>query len=155
MNVEKYKKYKTESISRYINQLYRQSISFFGKEYKQYNIGVGQYQFLVYLYIKDGITHEELTEKLGFDKASTTRAIGKLEEYGYIKKVQDINDKRKYYIFLTDFAKENRENIINISRSWENELIGELTKEELHQFYYLFRKITKKKLENDFMEENI
>lgn len=149
------KKYKTESISRYINQLYRQGVGFLGKEYSEYNIGAGQYQFLVYLYMKDGITHEELTEKIAVDKASTTRAIMKLEECGYIKKVQDVNDKRKHYIFLTDFAKENRDSIIDISRSWEHELVGELTKDELEQFYYLFRKITKKKLDDDFTQENI
>lgn len=110
------KKYKTESISRYINQFYRQGVSFLGKEYKEYNIGAGQYQFLVYLYIRDGLTHEELTEKIAVDKAATTRAIVKLEESGYIKKVQDTKDKRKYYIFLTDYAKANRESIINVSR---------------------------------------
>lgn len=149
------KKYKTESISRYINQFYRQGVSFLGKEYKEYNIGAGQYQFLVYLYIRDGLTHEELTEKIAVDKAATTRAIVKLEESGYIKKVQDTKDKRKYYIFLTDYAKANRESIINVSRKWENEIVGELTKEELEQFYYLFRKITKKSHYEDLIEENI
>lgn len=149
------KKYKTESISRYINQFYRQGVSFLGKEYKEYNIGAGQYQFLVYLYMKDGITHDELTEKIGVDKAATTRAIVKLEEYGYIKKIQDSKDKRKYYIFLTDYAKSNRENIINVSKKWENEIVGELTDKELEQFYYLFRKITKKSQYDYFIEENI
>lgn len=149
------KKYKTESISRYINQFYRQGVSFLGKEYKEYNIGAGQYQFLVYLYMNDGLTHEELTEKIAVDKAATTRAIVKLEECGYIKKVQDSKDKRKYYIFLTDYAKSTRESIINVSKKWENEIVGELTKEELEQFYYLFRKISKKSHYDDFIEENI
>ncbi|MEG0297801.1 MAG: MarR family transcriptional regulator [Clostridium sp.] len=147
--------YKTESISRYINQLYRQGVSFLGKEYKEYNIGAGQYQFLVYLYMNDGITHDELTEKIGVDKAATTRAIVKLEESGYIRKIQDKKDKRKYYIYLTDFAKDNRENIINKSKKWENELVGELTDEELKQFYYLFRKITKNTSNDDFIKEKI
>ncbi|MEG1001904.1 MarR family winged helix-turn-helix transcriptional regulator [Clostridium sp.] len=149
------RRFKTESISRYINQLYRQGVSFLGKEYKEYNIGAGQYQFLLYLYMKEGITHDELTEKIGVDKAATTRAIVKLEKSGYIKKVQDLNDKRKYYIFLTEFAKRNRECIVNISKNWENELTGELTKEELEQFYYLFRKITKNVSNEDFSEETI
>ncbi|MEG0133880.1 MAG: MarR family transcriptional regulator [Clostridium sp.] len=149
------KKYETESISRYVNQLYRQGIVFLGKEYKEYNIGAGQYQFLVYLYIMDGLTHDELTYKIGVDKAATTRAIVKLEEAGYIKKVQDVNDKRKYYIFLTDYAKEKREEIINKSKKWEIEIAKELTEEELDQFYYLFRKVTKTKPESVFMEEKI
>lgn len=149
------REYKTESISRYINQLYRDGVSFLGKEYKEFNIGAGQYQFLVYLYLKDGITHDELTDKIGVDKAATTRAIVKLEAGGYIKKVQDEKDKRKYYIFLTDYANENREIIINTSKKWEQELTDELTPEELDQFYYLFRKVTKNKLNSEFIEETI
>ncbi|MEG0578006.1 MAG: MarR family transcriptional regulator [Bacilli bacterium] len=149
------KKYETESISRYINQLYRQGISFLGKEYKEYNIGAGQYQFLVYLYMQDGITHDQLTANIGVDKAATTRAIVKLEEAGYIKRIQDKKDKRKYKIFLTEYAEKNREVIINTSKKWEKELTEELTEEELKQFYCLFRKVTKSKLEDTFKEEKI
>lgn len=135
------KQYETESISRYINQCYRKGIAFLGKEYKQYGIGAGQYQFLIYLYIRDGLTHEELTEKIGVDKASTTRALLKLEETGYITKVQDTKDKRKYYIYLTDYAKQHRTPILDISRSWERELTKNLSDEELLQLYVIFRKL--------------
>lgn len=147
--------YETESISRYINQVYRQGISFLGKEYKEYGIGAGQYQFLVYLYIKDGLTHDELTEKIGVDKAATTRAISKLEEVGYITKVQDANDKRKYYIYLTKYAKEKREEILDTSKKWEREITKELTKDELEHLYSIFRKITCTTEENIFNEEEI
>lgn len=149
------KKYKTESISRYINQLYREGVSFLGKEYKEYNIGAGQYQFLVYLYTKDGITHDELTEIIGVDKAATTRAISKLEKLGYVTKIQDTYDKRKYYIFLTEYAKEHRDNIINISMKWEYKLISELTDNELKELYNIFRKMTKYSSTKIFEDENI
>lgn len=105
--------------------------------------------------MKDGITHDQLTEKIGVDKAATTRAIVKLEESGYVKRIQDTKDKRKYFIFLTDYAKANREDIINTSRKWEKELTEQLTQEELEQFYYLFRKVTNRPLEELFSEERI
>lgn len=149
------KKFKTESISRYINYLYREGVSFLGSEYKEYNIGAGQYQFLVYLYVKDGITHEELTEKIGVDKAATTRAIAKLEQAGYIKRVMDEKDKRRYYIFLTEYAKQNKDKIVSVSKRWENNLVEELTDEEIEQLYNIFRKMTRNKLNNDFNEESI
>ncbi|MGG7078597.1 MarR family winged helix-turn-helix transcriptional regulator [Clostridium sardiniense] len=149
------KRFKTESISRYINYLYRQGVSFLGNEYKDYNIGAGQYQFLLYLYMKDGITQDELTHKIGVDKAATTRAITKLEENGYVKRVHDEKDKRKHHIFLTEYSKKNKEEIINVSKKWENGLVEELTKEEIEQFYYLLRKITKNELKDDFNEETI
>ncbi|MGL4913103.1 MAG: MarR family winged helix-turn-helix transcriptional regulator [Romboutsia sp.] len=149
------KKYETESISRYINQLYRKGISFLGKEYKEYGIGAGQYQFLVYLYIKDGLTHEELTEKIGVDKAATTRAIVKLEDVGYITRVQDESDKRKYYIYLTEYAKEKRHEILEISKKWEAELTSELSEETLEQLYSVFRTMTKTTEVKEFKDEEI
>lgn len=149
------KQYETESISRYINQLYRKGIAFLGKEYKEYKIGAGQYQFLVYLYIKDGLTHDELTEKIGVDKAATTRAIVKLEETGYITKVQDENDKRKYYIYLTGYAKEKRKEILDISRRWEAELTSDLSKEALEELYSIFRIMAKTTEIKEFKDEEI
>lgn len=149
------KQYETESISRYINFCYRRGIAFLGKEYKSYGIGAGQYQFLIYLYMRDGLTHDELTEKIGVDKASTTRALLKLEETGYITKVQDVKDKRKYYIYLTAYAKQQRTTILNISRNWEKELTQNLSSEELLQLYTIFRKIVTPSPIDDFKEEQI
>lgn len=149
------KKFQTESISRYINHLYRKGVSFLGSAYKDYNIGAGQYQFLVYLYMNDGITHEELTEKIGVDKAATTRSLAKLEEFGYIKREKDKDDKRKQKIYLTEYAKSQREEIVSVSRTWEQELVGNLSEEELAQLYYLFRKMTNSELNEDYKSENI
>lgn len=149
------KKFNTESISRYINYLCREGISFLGSEYKEHNIGAGQYQFLLCLYVQDGITQEKLTEKIGVDKSATTRAITKLEQAGYIKRVMNEKDKRKYHIYLTDYAKNNKDKIISVSKRWENSLVKELTDEEIEQLYHIFRKMTNNKLNNDFNEESI
>lgn len=149
------KHYETESISRYINICYRKGLAFFGKAYKSYGIGAGQYQFLICLYLKDGLTHDELTEKVGVDKAITSRALLKLEQAGYITKIQDTNDKRKYYIHLTDYAKEQREAILAISRGWEKELSKSLSEEELVQLYTIFRKLMHTSDLDTFDEEKI
>lgn len=147
------KRHETESLSRYINQLYREGVSFLGKEYKRYNIGPGQYQFLVYLYMKDGITHDELTEKIGVDKAATTRAVSKLEKSGYINRVQDNKDKRKFYIYLSDNAKNLKREIIDTSKTWERHLMEKLDEEDIESLYKIFRKLSNKK-EDQFREEH-
>lgn len=147
-------KFETESISRYINYLHRQGVSTLCNSYKLYNIGAGQYQFLVYLFMKDGITHEELTHKIGVDKATTTRALKKLEDYGYITRHCDPLDKRKYYIYLTEYAKSHKNKILEIAKAWEMQLVEELSPNELEQLYLLLRKISKNSLLDDFHQEN-
>lgn len=132
----------TEGIGRYISYLHRLGASVLSKEYDQYEIGFGQYQFLLRLYLKDGVSHEELTEQVCVDKATTTRAIKKLEEKGYVKLMANEKDKRKYHIYLTEKALEQKEEILEISKKWERQLTDGLKQEELDQLFYLLRKIT-------------
>lgn len=132
-----------DSISRYISNFYRMGNSFLIKEYKGYDIGAGQYPFLIQLYLKEGISHDELTEKMSVDKATTTRAIIKLEEAGYVKRVLNEKDRRKYHIYLTDKAVAKKDEILLKSYHWENQLIGSLDKEELESLFSILRKMAK------------
>ena len=147
------KQYETEGIGRYISYLHRLGASFLSKEYAQYEIGFGQYQFLLRLYLEDGVSHDELTEHVCVDKATTTRAIKKLEEKGYVKLMANEKDKRKYHIYLTEKALEQKEEILDISKKWERQLIDGLKQEELDQLFYLLRKITQYNSGHLFEEE--
>lgn len=131
----------TKSVGSYISHFYRIGSSFLSKEYDKYDIGFGQYQFLLQLYLKDGISHDELTELVAFDKATTTRAIKKLESEGYVRTELNEHDKRKYHIYLTDEALAKRDEIFAISILWENKLIGSLDEEELSTLKTILKKI--------------
>lgn len=131
----------TKSVGNYISRFYRIGSSFLSKEYEKYDIGFGQYQFLIQLYLKDGISHDELTELVAFDKATTTRAIKKLENAGYVKTILNEHDKRKYHIYLTDKALAKRDEIFQISILWENKLIGSLDENELATLKNILMKI--------------
>ncbi len=135
------KEYEAKSVGSYISHFYRIGSSFLSKEYEKYDIGFGQYQFLLQLYLRDGISHDELTELVAFDKATTTRAIKKLENAGYVKTVLNEYDKRKYHIYLTDEALAKRDEIFDISILWENKLIGSLSEDELSTLKNILKKI--------------
>lgn len=136
-------KYYGETVGRYVGNFYRQGQSFLLKHYKELGIGAGQYQFLMTLYLKDGLSHDELTERMSVDKATTTRAIMKLEEEGYVTKVLNEEDKRKYHIYLTEKAISKKDEVLRISKLWEDHLIKSLTEEEVESLLYMMRKIAK------------
>ena len=73
-----------EPIGKYISQIYRKGRAFISKGLTQYDMGYGQMLFLLQLYRQDGISQEELTEKLSIDKGTTARSIKKLEQEGFI-----------------------------------------------------------------------
>ena len=107
-----------EPISYYIGHLYRLGASYLTSKYAPYNMGFGQYQFLMQLYQQDGLSHEELTARLHVDKSTTTRAIEKLHKEQYVSIEQQKTDKRKYRIHLPPVAKERQGEILRISQEW-------------------------------------
>ena len=56
---------------------------------------------------------EELTKIVCVDKAVTARVMKSLEDKGFIRRVQDENDRRQKRIYLMDDAKNLEQPIIN------------------------------------------
>lgn len=128
-------------IGKYISQLYRKGSVFINKEVSKYGISSGQFMFLLEVYIQDGRNQEEISEKLKIDKGTTARALKKLEEQGFITRVKDEYDKRSNKVYLTDKAKEIRENVFDVLRDWNNMISKSLTEEEEETMEKLLEKV--------------
>lgn len=119
-----------KSIGKYISILYRQAQSYITHQLRPYNIGSGQYIFLLALYEHDGINQEELSKELMIDKATTARALYKLEKSGYVLRETDPEDRRAYHVFITDKARELKPIIYRTVRAWSDLLGADLSEEE-------------------------
>lgn len=102
---------KNKSFIKAISAIYRYSQVYIGDNVKKYNIGKGQWSFLTQLlFNNDGLTQEELSNKLYINKANTARALKKLEDEGYVYRKEDPQDARKKRIYVTkkslEFEKE-------------------------------------------------
>jgi DNA-binding MarR family transcriptional regulator len=133
-----------ESIGRLTSIIYRYSQVHMNNELKKYNIGIGQIYFLKKLSNKDGINQEHLAESLSFSKATSTRAIKKLESEGYVVRKKDKTDKRAYNVFITQKGKKLMNILRNISSDWTDTLLTEFTENEKE----LFINFLKRTIEN-------
>ena len=129
------------SIGNYISSFHRIGTSYLAHQFDEYDIGFGQYQFLIQLYLEDGLSHEELTQRVFVDKANTTRAVTKLSDNGYVVIKKDEQDKRKYRIYLTEYAKSIQDDIWKIASQWENQLLGCLEESEVATLSEILTKI--------------
>ena len=136
---------KRAPIGKYISHMYRKGNSFISKEISKFGIGSGQIMFLIELYKNDGISQEELSEILNIDKATTCRAIKKLEKEELLIKVKDENDKRAYKLYLTEKSKSIEDNIKNALNEWEKHISKELSQEEVNILINMLKKICKSK----------
>ncbi len=131
-----------QSVGKYISIIHRTGSSFLSKEFSKFNIGSGQYMYLIHLYKNDGLSQEELTEILNIDKGTTAKSIKKLEAEGFVMRVKDKNDKRINRVYLTPKALEIKDEFLSSINAWENTLTSNLSYAEKEQALTLLKKIT-------------
>ena len=131
-----------QSVGKYISIIHRTGSSFLSKEFSKFNIGSGQYMYLIHLYTNDGLSQEELTEILNIDKGTTAKSIKKLETEGFVMRVKDKNDKRINRVYLTHKALEIKDEFLSSTNAWENTLTSNLSYAEKEQALTLLKKIT-------------
>lgn len=78
------------------------------KELNTYGIGSGQYIFLFSIMKKEGLTQKDLSRINHVDKATTAKALKKLEANGFIEILPNQDDKRYKNIYLSQKGKELR-----------------------------------------------
>jgi DNA-binding MarR family transcriptional regulator len=97
---------------------------------KKLKIGYGQFPFLLYLSRCGPATQEEITRALFFDKATTARALKKLEELGLVSRSVSGKDHRCNIVAITDSGKSAALKIRGILKDWNNELAQGMNEEE-------------------------
>lgn len=118
------------SIGRWISILYRYRQNYIGKKLASYKIGSGQYFFLLVLAKNNGISQEELSDYLKIDKATTAKAIKKLEDEGYVIRDVDAMDKRAYQVFLTQKGLKMIPIIEKVIADWEKLITADFSESE-------------------------
>ncbi len=133
-----------------IAHIYRSHLAYMAKELEAYGVGSGQFEFLLFLYHKDGVSQETLAKILKVSKATSARAIQNLEKEGYVYRQRDENDLRAYRVYLTEKGKEMRDIIFNKLTSFINILFSDFTPEEKEIFRLLIHKASIKLFEPGF-----
>lgn len=72
-----------------------------GRELKHLDVTSEQWGVLAHLWEQDGLNQKELADKLLKDQANTTRILDKLVKKGWVQRLDALNDRRAYLIYLT------------------------------------------------------
>lgn len=90
-----------DKVLRFVGILARSISSSGDIKYREFNIQKGQHMFLTRICENSEINFVDLSNMLKVDKTTTTKAVNKLVEIGYVNKQQDDNDKRGYKLTAT------------------------------------------------------
>jgi DNA-binding MarR family transcriptional regulator len=130
-----------------ISLIHRSHLTYMSKQLEPYGIVGGQFDFLMILYRRDGISQEALAKALKISKATSTRAIRSLEKEGYVRRQVDENDRRAYRVYLTENGRKMREVILEKMLSFVETLFLAFTPEEKEEFMHLVQKAARKLFE--------
>ena len=118
-------------IGKYLSMLYRHNRIFIDQHLTDPNFGSGQHTFLFYLKDHDGSTQDEISRALDIDKASTARAIQKLESHDFVKRQSDPDDRRVNHVFLTEKGAELHAELKTISNHWKSIILASFSEDEI------------------------
>lgn len=131
-----------QTIGRFVAILYRMAIVYLGKELPAMKIGSGQYIFLAELFDEEGLSQDELTQRVYVDKANTARALKKLEDGGFVRRVPDENNGRIKRAFLEPSALEIEEEFWQIIMKWSEIITKNIPQERQEQLLEDLKKMT-------------
>jgi MarR family transcriptional regulator, organic hydroperoxide resistance regulator len=72
------------------------------------------YNLLRALFENDGLTQAELADRVDLDASAVTATLSKLEQQGLVRRVRQLDDRRKVRVFLTASAEKQRSTFVTV-----------------------------------------
>jgi Transcriptional regulators len=89
----------------------------------------------------NGLTQQELARKLLCDKVQVVRIIDYLSSNGYVERVQNKTDKRKYELVITEKARQVIPDIKEAIVRTSTATFEGLTSQQINDLYLMLQKI--------------
>lgn len=111
------------------------------ESFKDFGIGSGQYGFYLTIRNNEGINQKEISKILNVNKATTNKAIRKLEELGYVYTVIDESDKRNHLLFLTEEGKKILPQVSEKLQAYSSGMVEGFDATEKEMFFSLLKRV--------------
>ena len=137
--------FSTESrVSYKLDRLNKDLTKYFNKKLKSNNVTRSEVSILFIVKAEKRISQAQLSKILEVNEATTTRALTRLENKKFVRKVLSEKDKRKKIVALTKEGKTVCDEILKHQKEFKKDLFEDFTEEELENFKNSIEKISKK-----------
>lgn len=110
--------------------LSRQMRSSFSARLKDLDLYSGQERIILLLAETDGKTPSEIAENLSVSAPTIAKSINRLSAGGFVVRKQDVVDRRKANVHLTELGNSLVSTIRKEQKKWRKELFKDLSKSE-------------------------
>lgn len=114
---------------------------FLNDQLRPLGLSAGQVPVLMLLYKEQNIMQETLVRHYHLDKGTIARAVKKLKDAGYIRRIVDPANRRAARLFLTEKGEKTAPVLQAIDREWESQICSGLSQEETDTLRTLMRTV--------------
>ena len=124
-----------------ISIINRSKYIFLNDQLMPLGLSAGQFPVLMLLAREQNITQDTFVRHYQLDKGTIARAVRKLEDGGYIRRITDPENRRAVRLFLTGKGEQAIPVLQGINRDWENIISSGLSGEEMTAMQGLVRRV--------------
>ena len=115
----------------YISIIYREHAKFLNEKVKDEELSFGLFPLLIKIYKSEDIIQEELAKCFHLNESTITRNLKKLEDKGFITRVQDKRSKR---IEITEKGKKTAIKVMDFDEEWDEKIKEIIGDKNYHNF---------------------
>lgn len=108
---------------------------------KKLGVTIEQFSILTILWYQNGLSQQEIANRLNRDKTTLTRVINNMEKNNLVIRIPDKTDRRINHIYLTYLGKELQKTLTEATGSIYLDSIREISGEELQQLTGILNRI--------------
>ncbi|MNZ61029.1 putative HTH-type transcriptional regulator [compost metagenome] len=123
-----------------LSRVYNHSLKETHQHLKQWGLSASQFDILAQVGVYEGLTQQQLAEKLFVTKGNITQLLGRLEELGLIKREQEWKHK---YVSLTSKGRKLFDQVVPVQEQFQASHFDALNRDEKKQLLELLKKIQK------------
>ena len=129
-------------IYHYVEEMISSYGSYYESNINNQDLTLNEFSILLRIRFQGVATQHDLVKLFKVSGAYIAKLLSKFEEYGYIIRKEDPQNRRKKLVKLTDEGIKKNDELIDIIQRWEDKVTDNISEEELKTLKKILYKIT-------------
>lgn len=129
-------------IYHYVEEMISSYGSYYESNINNQDLTLNEFSILLRIRFQGVATQHDLVKLFKVSGAYIAKLLSKFEEYGYIIRKEDPQNRRKKLVKLTDEGIKKTDELIDLIQGWEDKVTANISEEELKTLKKILYKIT-------------
>ena len=130
-----------KSVGFLLAKAYQRASALFKEEFDAYDITPQQFGVLAFLWLENGLSQAELSNRSQIDRTTIGGIIDRLEKEGLLERRNHPEDRRAYQVFLTGKGKSLEKELTAVAGQVIKKITAPLSEEEHQALIQLLSKL--------------